>query len=414
MPRNSAARTPDSTQRVPSYRHHKPSGQAVVTLSDHDIYLGTWNTKASRAEYDRLIGEWLAAGRCLPRHESDLTVAELARSYWDFAKGYYRKDDRPTGSLGVVRVALRHLTLAYGYTLAKDFGPLALEALQVKLIGADLSRNTINEQVACIRRVFRRAVAKQLLPPAVLQALEALPGLRKGRTTAKEPEPVRPVAPEVVETTLPFLQPVVQDMVSFERLTGCRPSEACSLRPCDVDTTTDIWLYRPQSHKCEHHDIVRVICIGPKAQCILRPYLLRDKATYCFVPADSERKRNAQRREDRESPMTPSQAKRRPKHHPKRAAGDRYTTDSYRRAIERACDRAFPPSGKLAGEVLKLWRAEHRWSPNQLRHSCATEVRKHFGLEAAQVTLGHSSADVTQIYAEKNVALAAEVMRKIG
>ena len=53
------------SHRVPSYRRHKPSGQAVVTISGRDIYLGKWNTAASRAEYDRLIGEWLAGGRCL-------------------------------------------------------------------------------------------------------------------------------------------------------------------------------------------------------------------------------------------------------------------------------------------------------------------------------------------------------------
>jgi hypothetical protein len=38
----------------------------VVTLNGRDIYLGKWNTEASRAEYDQRIGEWLAGGRCLP------------------------------------------------------------------------------------------------------------------------------------------------------------------------------------------------------------------------------------------------------------------------------------------------------------------------------------------------------------
>jgi hypothetical protein len=31
-----------TTPRAPSYRRHKPSGQAVVTLSGRDIYLGKW------------------------------------------------------------------------------------------------------------------------------------------------------------------------------------------------------------------------------------------------------------------------------------------------------------------------------------------------------------------------------------
>ncbi len=48
----------ESAPRVPSYRRHKPSGQAVVTLNGRDIYLGNWGTKAGKAEYERLIGQW--------------------------------------------------------------------------------------------------------------------------------------------------------------------------------------------------------------------------------------------------------------------------------------------------------------------------------------------------------------------
>ena len=63
-------RSPLSVSRVPKYRRHKPTGQAVVTLNGRDIYLGKWNTRQSWAEYDRLTGEWLAAGRVLRQHES--------------------------------------------------------------------------------------------------------------------------------------------------------------------------------------------------------------------------------------------------------------------------------------------------------------------------------------------------------
>ena len=55
-----------------------------------------------------------------------------------------------------------------------------------------------------------------------------------------------------------------------------------------------------------------------------------------------------------------------------------------------------------------------RWSPNRLRHSFATEVRSRFGLEEAQVTLGHSKADVTQTYAERDLGKAREVARAVG
>ena len=101
-------------------------------------------------------------------------------------------------------------------------------------------------------------------------------------------------------------------------------------------------------------------------------------------------------------------------------------------AVSRACDRAFPLLANLAqceGETakqwwvrlsaeqrveVKAWRESHRWHPNQLRHTYATRVRKEHGLEAAQVVLGHSNADVTQIYAERDMRLAVEVASKLG
>ena len=81
-----------------------------------------------------------------------------------------------------------------------------------------------------------------------------------------------------------------------------------------------------------------------------------------------------------------------------RMDGDAYSVASYRQAIHRACDKANIS----------------RWSPNRLRHSVATQIRADFGLEAAQVILGHSKADVTQVYAERNSQLAETVIREIG
>ena len=89
-----------TTLRTPSYRHHKPSGQAVVTLDGRDIYLGRYGTPQSRAEFDRLLAEWLSNGRRLPAptsaNGSDLSVNELAVAYLAFADGYYTKRGKPT------------------------------------------------------------------------------------------------------------------------------------------------------------------------------------------------------------------------------------------------------------------------------------------------------------------------------
>jgi integrase len=112
------------------------------------------------------------------------------------------------------------------------------------------------------------------------------------------------VGNEVVDATLPHLPEVVADMVRLQRVTGCRPAEVCLVRPCDVDTSGDVWIYRPESHKTEHHGRARIICIGPKGQDVLCPYLLQHEGSYCFSPIDSERKRLAALHARRRTPFS--------------------------------------------------------------------------------------------------------------
>src|SRR5262245_47652399 len=99
------------TPRTPSYRHHKPSGQAVVTLDGRDIYLGRYGSSASRAEHDQLLAEWLSNGRRLPAPVagSDLTVNELVLAYLCHADSYSVKNGKPTLEPGNIRLAVRPL-----------------------------------------------------------------------------------------------------------------------------------------------------------------------------------------------------------------------------------------------------------------------------------------------------------------
>lgn len=66
----------------PKYRKHKASGQAIVSIDGKDFYLGPHGTHASRIEYDRRIGEWLANGRQLPTCSKSITIVELVAQYW--------------------------------------------------------------------------------------------------------------------------------------------------------------------------------------------------------------------------------------------------------------------------------------------------------------------------------------------
>jgi integrase len=441
-------------RKIPSYRLHKPSGLAVVTLygqcgNRRDVYLGKHGTVESRQEYGRVIQEWEAAGRFLapqPAEGSapaDLSINELCLAYWKFAEEYYGFKRRRGISFNV-RDAIRVIKDLYGHTPAASFGPLALKACRAAMIEKGWSRTYTNSQVDKVRRIFRWAASEQLVPVTVWQSLRTVEALRKGRCAARETKKIGPVSAERVEKTLPFLPPVVGDLVRFQMLTGCRPDEACRVRPLDIDKNNPkCWVYRPGSdagafgaHKTAHHDQERLILIGPKGQQVLGPYLSREPSAYCFCPVESERERSRLRREARRTSLTPSQRRRKPKAARKRPLQERYSVVALRNAIYRACERAFPLPENLAPrrrqdgkkesraawwarltgeerEAVRAWRRSHRWHPNMLRHKFATEMRTH-GLDVTKTVLGHSSIETSLIYAERDLRSAIELIAEIG
>jgi integrase len=281
------------------------------------------------------------------------------------------------------------------------------------LINAGHSRQYINKLMPIVTRAFKWAASEELISGSVYNDLRTVEGRKAGRTAARETEPVLPVADELVEATLPYISPVVADMVRFQRFTGARPGEVCQLRPCDVDRSRDVWQYRPESHKTQHHGKERTIYIGPKAQAVLLPYLPRDAQAHCFSPAESEQKRHVEQRAHRKTRVQPSQRDRR-KAKPMRTVRTAYNKDSYNRAIARGIDKANEQRCEEAADMGVDPLLLPHWHANQLRHSKATEVRRQFGLEAAQVTLGHAKANTTEIYAERDAQLAVEVAKKIG
>jgi integrase len=302
----------------------------------------------------------------------------------------------------------------YGDLEVRLFSPSKLKAVRERMVSRKLARKTINQRIGQIKRMFGWGAEEELVPGSVWHGLLAVKRLKKGRSEAREPKPIGPVPDAAVEATLPYLPPVVADMVRFQRLTGARPSEVCELRPIDVERGTDPWAYRPASHKTEHHGKERVIFIGPRAQAILTPYLLRPAEECCFSPADSERRRLQERAARRKAPVTPSQRKR-AKQASCTTVGNRYDKDSYGKAVRRAIGKANFANKKASAELFPedVNPIEH-WSPNRLRHSAGTELRQRFDVETAQVVLGHSELKTTEIYAERDLAKAAAAMRQIG
>jgi integrase len=388
--------------RIPSYRLHRPSGQAVVTLDGRDRYLGKHNTPESQSEYERLISEWLAvrsnrAANVAPT--TSLTVSEMIYAVWEQAKLHYRNPDgTPTGELENIKHALGPLRRMYGHTPAREFGPLALRAVRDEMVRAGLCRRTINARVNRIRRMFRWAASTELIPSSVCQGLATVPGLQRGRSQARETDGVKPVDWQTVDATLPFLPRPVKAMVQILRFSNCRAEDVVAIRACDICMDSEVWSYRPASHKNAWRGHDRVIHFGKQAQEVLQPFLKDDLDAYVFSPRDSLEQHHDERRALRKTKRTPSEARQKRQARPKWLPGSKYSVNTLQQAIRRACRRAgLPP-----------------WSVLQVRHSRATEVREWYGIEGAAASLGHRRVETSQIYAEKNERLSREIAREIG
>lgn len=398
---------------APKYRKHV-SGQARVTINGRDIYLGKWNSKASRQAYKRLINELDANGGVLIPDEAidDLVLSEMFLAYRGYAKGHY---GTASGEFDRIERIMRIVQAAYGKTAVSKFRYKQFVAIRQSLVAGGSGRKYINESMGRLIRIFVWSAGCGMIEPIIPQALKMIDPLERRRTAAPEPIDVEPVSSEVVERTLPMMPPIVADMVRFQVLVGCRPGETCKIKPEMIDRSGDIWELRLLEHKTDHKGKLRTLYIGPQAQKILGPYLLRASDAYCFSPQESEAKRLAARHDARVTPLSCGNRRgsnRRRK--PRRSPRDHYDCTSYRRAIQRACDLAWPVPDGLDDDKPSQWRKDHRWAPNQLRHSFGTLVRKAEGIEAARVLLGRSRLSTTEIYAERDRQAAIDAALRIG
>ena len=105
-------RTPNA---VPVYRRYKPTNQAVCTVrlpagGYKVLYLGTYNSVASKAEYQRVVALVSANGGVYPAAGADVTVSEALLAFARFATGFYRDPDgRPTGTVEDLKVTLGYV-----------------------------------------------------------------------------------------------------------------------------------------------------------------------------------------------------------------------------------------------------------------------------------------------------------------
>lgn len=457
---------PRARQKIPTYLHRRGRGAIVVYRGGvrTEITLpGKYGSKESRQEYEAILAQLRVSEGKLPEDPASrvgLTIGELVDKFMDHAESFYVHPGtkEPTGEMPVLRAAFRALLRLHFRTPAAMFGPLALKAIRKAMItGAwhtpeekaqlekehrpiGLARKTANHYVGRIKLLFTWGVSEELIPAPIAAALKSVAGLSRGKSEARETGPVTPVAAAIIDETLPHLPPIVRDMIQLLRLTGMRCGELCIMRACDLDMTGATWLYRPTNHKNKHRGHGRAIGIGPRAQEIIRKYLKTDLTTYLFSPAEQDEVIRAGKRAARKTPLYPSHLKRLVQHGSpttKRRPTARFRTTSVNRAIKRACKTAFPlledlaprikPNGKRETTAewerrmtpnqiaaVRAWHKEHSWHVHQLRHSASLTFMREFGLEAARAALGHSTIDMSAMYAGQDLLAAKVVAAGVG
>jgi len=403
------------TTQIPKLRHHKASGQAYAVLNGRAVYFGPYGTPEAAQQYHQVIAEWLAAGKQADQPPNDITINEIIARFWEHAQRYYvHLDGTPTYEISNFRQALKPLQFLYGTTPAVEFGPRALVAVRHRMVQKGLCRSNINKMVGRIKLMFRWAAEKEWIPAGIYHALQTVKGLPKGRSEAKETLPVGPVPQEHIDAVKPYVTRQVWTLIQLQLLTGARSGELVILRPCDIEMTDTIWLYRPAQHKTAHHGFSRTIYLGPRAQDLLRPFLLRPAEAYCFSPAEAMAEWRQENFINRKTPLHQGNGPgTHVKDRPRRQAGEHYTTTGYGHSIAKAVKKAFRPEG-MTDEEFKTWKPPQHWHPHQLRHNAATFLRKEFGLETARIILGHRSSAITEVYAEQDHQKAMEAIVQVG
>lgn len=373
---------------IPNLIEHAASGQARIVWNGETVYFGKIGSPEALLGYQRFISNLETTEVSKPTKITDLVDRYVNKQREDYPPGSKEPDQ--------MKRALRLLVARHGSDEASSFGPLKLIELRDKWINQPLSVATVNLYTSYVVRCFRWGASRELVPSSVWDGLKAVERIKEGRTKAKPKKIVAPVEWSRVEAVKHFVSPILWAVIQVQWLTGLRADEVLSMAPGEIDRVE--WVYKPTQHKNRWRGKTKKCFIGPQCREILKPFLDNRPADKpLFSPAEATEMRFAQMRAKRKTKVQPSQMTR-AKVEPKKTPGDKYSTGSYYKAVQKACKKA----------------GVQPWGTHQIRHARGTIVREKFGLEGAQVALDHSHARVTEIYAEKNETLAREIAEKMG
>jgi integrase len=384
----------------------KKKQYAAVHLNGKTVYLGAYGSPESKAAYTRIVAG-IKAGTApySPSDKESVSIKALVLSFLDHVQGTIADQNYEHH-----RAAVKELLACCDSDMpAGSFTPSCLKHFRQALINSQrFCRNMVNEYTRRIVFMFMWGIEEELVEANTAAALKAVKQLPEGYPGTYD-NPEREDVPDfVIMATLPFMPPTIQAMVKLQRLTGMRPCEVFNMRVGQIDKSSDpeLWLYRLPTHKTQKKTKrKKVIPLSKIEQELIAPYLEnKNPDAAVFSPRTAIAERNAERRTNRKTKITPSQAAR----DAARAAKpskyrEFYNKGSYRLAVKYAIakgNKVLPDDEKIP-----------HWTPYQLRHSAATAMENESGLDEAQALLDHSSANTTKRYAHGRLQKLKELAR---
>ena len=161
----------------------------------------------------------------------------------------------------------------------------------------------------------------------------------------------------------------------------------------------------PGSYKTARFVGKIVFPLGKPEQELIAPYLVgKTPESAVFSPRTAMQERNAEKRANRKTKITPSQAARDKARAAKPSRySEFYSKYSYRQAIEHAIEKG----NKVLPDDEKI----PHWTPYQLRHSASTATELEYSDEDAQALLGHKTVNMTKRYTHSQLERREKLAR---
>ena len=383
---------------------------ASIQNSSKRLVLGKHGTREAEAKYRaflaKLAGDASTTEVVVAKPSDGLSIFDLIIAWDAWAPSKYQRPEGMAREYESMKDSISLLAEVHGPDLASSIGSVKILALRNRIATCGrFARTTTNKHLSRIKRFFKWAALNELIPVTQQQQIELVPGVRKGELGTRETDPVVSAEVRSMIALEPFLAPVVADMVWTQFLCVMRPGEVCMMHEDGIDTTADVWIYRPASHKTAWRDEKLIKAIPQAARLLIEPRLGKPSG-YLFDPNEATawgREQAAKKRGPRKTKRYPCEEKRVYANRSSRKLRPHYQTGSYGNAIRRGIERAQEAKVEITP-----------FSPNQIRHAVVNWLDGELGEhDAAQILAGHKSAETTNTYREPIVARLIKLAGKM-